>query len=495
MPRIPRIVLSCLLSTVAALAAAAPAAAESALEATPTQLSFAETELDGGGAPPQQPLSFLNGGVDTNVKAVQITGPDASSFKLANDGCSGTILESAHACELQVSFTPVSNGLNNATLELFESNGTIEVPLSGTGVAGTLSAPASLVLPSTLVGQNQSRNLNVAELSAASHVESVQIAGPDAGDFTINFDGCSGATLNTGNTCGLNVEFHPSSPGAKNAQLILAGDASNAPLTIALSGTGAKGPQLTIDAVQALLGDVPVGSSLTHTFTLTNTGDYPMGLQNFMVSGTPLMFPIISDSCSRHEVQPGASCTISVEFRPSTAGIKSASIILISESAGGITAIGIEGNGVAVSSVPGSASLANIPPPAPAAGPPALPASPLPRLIALGAHRAVRLLDTHVIALCPATVVSCQVHSTLVGRRAQGARRGDEISLGSSLFTLAGGHSAIVHARLSSRGAALLRRHHIMSVLATVVITGPDGTAVTRHTRLTLTVSGTTRRV
>lgn len=489
MSRIHRIVVFCLLACVAALSVAAPALAGSALEVTPTQLAFGEAEVDAGGVPAQQ-LSFHNTGVvATNVKVVAITGTDAVDFKLSSDGCSGMQLEPTMSCEVQVTFAPGSGGAKNATLELIESNGSVEVPLSGAGLTGTLSLPTSFELPLTVAGQNQTRFFDVSETGAASHIQSTQISGPDAGSFSIISDGCSGATFYAGNTCGIGVEFHPSSPGTKSAQLVISGDAGNAPVVVSLTGTGAQGPRLSVDSVQALLGDVAVGSSQAHTFTLTNTGDYPLGLQDFMVSGTPLMFVLLSDNCSRHEIAPGASCSITVDFRPDTAGVKSASIILISESADGITAIGLEGNGLLTASAPLT----------PAPGLPASPlnssaplfnATPLPRLIALGSYRVTRAINTHVIAVCPTTVVSCEVHSTLARRFAHRVASAAGVSLGASVFRLAGGHSATVRTHLSRGGVALLRRHHSLRVLATVVITVPDGRAVTRHTRLTLKAKG-----
>jgi len=488
--RIQRIVLLCLLALVAALVPATTAAAESALEATPTQLAFGEAEVDAGGAPAQQ-LSFHNQGiVATNVKAVSITGADAPDFKLSSDGCGGVQLEPTMSCEVQVAFLPGSGGAKSAILTLFESNGSVEVPLSGTGLTGTLALAASFELPLTIAGQNQTRFLSVAETGAASHIQSTQIIGADAGSFSISSDGCSGGTFYAGNSCGIGIEFHPSSPGLKSAQLVISGDAANAPVVVDLLGTGAQGPRLGIDSAQALLGEVSLGSHLAHTFTLTNTGDYPMGLQDFMVSGTPLMFVVLADSCSRHEIEPGASCSITVDFRPSTAGVKFASIILISESVGGITAIGLEGSGVAAASMsatPVAGGLPTVPlnPLAP------LPSTtPLPRLIALASHRVRRAINTNVLAVCPATVISCEVHSRLLAQTlARHAASSAAVSLGASVFTLAGGHSATVRIRLSSDGAALLRRHRSLRVLATVVISVPSGAAVTRHTRLTLKAS------
>jgi hypothetical protein len=487
--RIHRIVLLCLLVGAAALSAATPAFATSALEVTPTQLAFAEAEVDAGSVPAQS-LSFHNAGIlATNVKDISISGADAADFKLSSDGCSGLQLEPTMSCEVLLAFAPTSAGAKSATLELLESNGSVAVPLSGAGVTGTLSAPASIELPLTITGQNQTRFFNVADAGAASHIFSTQIIGPDAASFSISSDGCSGTTFNPGNTCGIGVEFHPSSPGTKSAQLLIAGDAGNAPVAISLSGTGAQGPRLSIDSVQALLGDVLVDSSLAHTFTLTNTGDYPMGLQDFMVSGTPLMFVVLADNCSRHEIEPGASCSITVDFRPSTPGVKAASIILISESVGGITAIGLEGNGLLTSTAPATPTP---PLPASALGPiaPGLNTTPLPRLIALGSYRVRKAINTHVIAVCPATVVSCQVHSTLARALAHRAASAAGVALGTSSFTLAGGHSTTVRTRLSHDGAALLEHQHSLRVLATVVISVPNGAVVRRHTHLTLRARG-----
>src|SRR4029077_9015981 len=205
--------------------------------------------------------------------------------------CSGEVPPTM-SCGLEVRFQPQSPGAKSATLALVESSGTVEVSLSGTGRTGTLSVEAPN-FPLTVVGRSESTQVTVDNADAGTHVDSVEIAGPDASSFSIDNGNCAGNTFGPGNTCGVGLRFSPSSAGQKTAQLVITSDASNTPLIVPLSGVGAEGPRLSVDPQQALLGDVAIGSSVEQTFTLTNTGDYPLGVQGaFVVSGTPLMFPV-----------------------------------------------------------------------------------------------------------------------------------------------------------------------------------------------------------
>ena len=122
------------------------------------------------------------------------------------------------------------------------------------------------------------------------------------------------------NTCGMAIRFQPDSPGPKHAELVISNDGSGGTLSIPLEGEGREGPRFSPSTSQALLGDVPLGSSRAQTFTITNTGDYPLYIQqSFLVSGTPLMFPRTSDTCAGRSVEPGSSCEITVLFQANDA--------------------------------------------------------------------------------------------------------------------------------------------------------------------------------
>jgi hypothetical protein len=194
-------------------------------------------------------------------------------------------------------------------------------------------------------GQNETEEVTIADNgNAAVQVKTVRIVGVDASSFSVQWGNCENDYLSPGNTCTMGIRFEPVALGANHAQLEIASDSSSSPLAIALEGEGLHGPQISMSSRQALLGEVLIGSSTWQTFTLTNSGDYPLGVQQaFLVSGTPLMFPMLSDGCTGQVVMPGATCALTVGFRPTTPGEKDASILLITNSSLPVEVLGIDG--------------------------------------------------------------------------------------------------------------------------------------------------------
>jgi hypothetical protein len=196
--------------------------------------------------------------------------------------------------------------------------------------------------------QNESGELTVFnDPTGATQIESVSISGPDAASFLVQWGNCEHDQLAPGNTCNMSIRFQPVSPGPQHAQVTIVSDSPTSPLVVPLEGVGLYGPRIGLNTDQALLGDVTLGSSTTQAIVLTNTGDYPLGIQQaFRISGTPLMFPILSDTCSGHVLYPSAACSVTVGFAPTTPGEKDASILFITSSPLPITVVGIDGVGV-----------------------------------------------------------------------------------------------------------------------------------------------------
>ena len=158
---------------------------------------------------------------------------------------------------------------------------------------------------------------------------------------------CEHDQLGPSNTCNMSIRFQPVSPGPQHAQLTIDSDSPSGPLVVGLDGVGLYGPRIGLNTDQALLGNVTLGSSASQAIVLTNTGDYPLAVQQaFRVSGTPLMFPILSDTCSGQVVYPNATCAVTVGFTPTTPGEKDASILFITSSSLPVTVVGIDGVGV-----------------------------------------------------------------------------------------------------------------------------------------------------
>lgn len=443
-----------------ALGLCAPAAAqagEAALTPSTNAVAFGPVDIHSG-ASPRQSVQFSDYSASTvTVKSVSIAG--SSTFQVISDGCSDQTLGPEPGwCTVEVSFAPGSGGAQSATLQLDDSEGMVEVPLSGEGITGALSSQqnplAFAAIPYTPAfreGQNETEQATIQNSAdAGTQVGEVRIEGPDASSYDVQYGNCEHALLGPGNTCSVGVQFQPTSPGPKHAQLVITSDSASSPLIVPLEGEGLLGPKITMSSYQELLGEVPLGDSVQHTFTLTNTGDYPLGVQQtFLVSGTPLMFPVLADGCSGQVIRQGASCSVTVGFTPGTVGEKDASLLIITSDPLPVTVVGMSGAGVG--------------PPA-AAPSPAVPE--LPRWLALPSGSptydapAAGMLDTGVIVRCPAHVSECVIDSfiksTVSARMASRPARGAAALLGGTTIRLRGGSAALVRIALSVRARVLL---------------------------------------
>lgn len=349
--------LACLISALGLLAAPSFAAAAGDLTPSPTQLDFGTQGIHQGSTPSQS-VKFENlTGADLNVSSVSIVGVDAAYFASNND-CS--FVMAGTSCDVSVAFNPATPGPKSAEIELVDDNGTVIVPLSGTGATGTLSGSSPSFDPQPYFYGGQGRDANISNLSAFGVASTnATIAGPDAASFSIGFNGCQ-FVVNPGNNCNVGVNFNPSGAGTYNAQLELSNDGTVNPLVIPLSATALAGPHAVISPAQAGFGDVAVGSaSAPKAFTIKNAGDYPLQIQQvFVLSGTPQLFPVSADSCSAHVLSPAASCQLSVEFHPNGTGEREGTVFVITNENGPVTTASFSGSGVP--SPNGAATVAGV---------------------------------------------------------------------------------------------------------------------------------------
>ncbi len=515
------VLLAALVGASPALAGPGPSITESGLAASPSQVEFGQVDLHFGGHP-QQSISVTNESLsEQTITSATITGADAASFQIVQDGCTNATLSPANTCNIELQFRPSERGEKNAVLTLSDGEGTLEVPLSGTSVTGELEAnPSPLsfsALPYSPPGTfgeetpNETRQVNIEDnQNASAQVGSVSITGPDAESFSIQYGDCENDLLGSHNSCDVGVRFQPVSLGAQRAQLVIQSDAPNGPLVIELEGEGLNGPKIVLSSREANLGDVPIGSSAHETFTVSNGGDYPLFIQqSFLVSGTPAMFPVLSDTCSKHIIQPGSSCAFTVGFRPSAQGADSAALLFITNAQPQINVLGIAGTGVPA---PADSPLlmrapAEPPAPAPAAASPSSAAAktsavaPAPLLtVATTAHvytyTVHETLDTGIAARCPEPFSVCYSRSLITTRirsrashpRSRAGTGGTTIPLGFAAATLRSGHSTVVRIPLTRAARALLRRRgHLHATVETVVTAG--GSIVAARSRAVVLIA------
>lgn len=492
-----------------------PLAAQSTLIPSPTLLQFGAVGIHFGGSPQQSVTLSNESSSAVTVMSSSVNGPDSSRFQIVNSGCTGRTIEPGNSCTVEIQFQPGGRGEDSATLDvelLAGGGGPVEVPLTGIGSTGTLAAnPSSLDFSAIPYAQgdheeNQSETeqVNVESQGYGSQIESVSIAGPDASSFSVQYGNCESNQLGSNNSCDEGVRFQPVSPGPKQAELVIKGDSPNSPLVIPLTGEGLLGPTVSVSSSEALLGNVPIGSSTWHTFTVTNSGDYPLFIQqSFLVSGTPAMFPLLSNTCSAQIIVPGASCEFTVGFDPATPGEKDASIVFITNATPQIKVLGIDGVGVQAVTEPATPSPAG----APAVtsiltSPLALESDGVADAGLLRYKRASRVygpagkqsVNAGIDAQCPATVRVCRAESFVVTRvpshpsspTSQGTPH-TAVLLGSALSRLRGGEDVAVQVPLSNGAIALLNQRGRLHATIVILVRAAGVVIAARDQTVTLT--------
>ncbi|MBX3275855.1 MAG: choice-of-anchor D domain-containing protein [Sandaracinaceae bacterium] len=297
------------------------------------------------------------GGVPTEIVAHTFGGTDASEFSIATSTCSGAPLLAGATCRIVVRFTAGAPGDKEATLDV---------------TAGTLTATASLTATSVTIGniaidptandygitpvgmQTGGVTYTVRNTgSSATGALAVAIAGSNPADFPIvsGGDGCSGTTLPGGGECTIAVRFAPVASGARSATLRVSGTPGGV-ATSALSGTGEVPAMFELRPTAADFGTVaaatmmpPGGESSPVNFTLRNVGEATSGAPTVTLRGADSThFTIAANGCSA-PLAAGAECTITLRFRPTSLGTKTARLEVVGAPGGtvvsDITGVGI----------------------------------------------------------------------------------------------------------------------------------------------------------
>lgn len=176
-------------------------------------------------------------------------------------------------------------------------------------------------------------------------VSGVGISGTNASEFALTADACSGKTIARGGSCQVEVRFVPgytTGIGAKSATLRFTDNASDSPQSVPLSGVSqlyvSSGQQPQFSMAPDTLDfphTAPRSHSPTQHFKVTNTGNEPMSVTDVSLAGKdPHQFTLLTGTCAGASVAPGASCLISVQFRPTALGYKNA-LVKIDDNAPG----------------------------------------------------------------------------------------------------------------------------------------------------------------
>lgn len=300
----------------------------------------------------------INGGSDA-LKIGQVVLAPGSPASLTSDSCSNQTIPVAQHCTLSITVTPAVAGQWFTTLTVPSDASVGPNPLT-VNVDGTAATPQALFYPSSLSFAAQggtsettavvwvvADGLTPAAIQTTLHMTSVAIAGAYASSFRVAWDGCSGLSVLATWSCPIAVGFSPRQPGNLTAAATFTDDGDGSPQAVPVTGFGLV-PVASVSPAGVDFGTVVLKSkSNPVTVAVTNTGTSALHMGKESLSGTAKGdYTISSENCQNQTLAPGATCQVTLVFRPSALGARSATLSFTDDAPGSPQAVQLTGTGV-----------------------------------------------------------------------------------------------------------------------------------------------------
>src|SRR5438876_171335 len=212
------------------------------------------------------------------------------------------------------------------------------------GPNATLS-PTSLTFSTQAIGTTSAANTVTLKNTGTAilTISSIAITGTNAGNFAQTHT--CGSSLAAGASCGISVTFRPTASGTRTAAVSISDNAAGSPQKVTLSGIGTTAK---LSPTSLSFGVVAIGTIGTlkppKTVALTNVGTTALSITGIAITGTNVGDFFQSHDCGS-SLAAGASCTISVTFRPTAIGTRRAAVSITDSAAGSPQKVALSGTG------------------------------------------------------------------------------------------------------------------------------------------------------
>lgn len=321
----------------------------------PTALNFGNQTV--GVASGNENVTLYNVG----VMPLTLSGMAAAGDFSVSDGCGSTLAIGAN-CTASVTFTPSANGARTGSLQVSDnapgSPQVVTLTGTGTGAPAVTGLPANLPFASQSVGSTSTAQTVTLTNSGNAPLIITGIAA--SGDFA-ETDTC-GSSVAASGSCTVSVTFTPSVEGSRSGTLTFTDNnnaVSGSTQSVALTGTG-MGPLASLSMTSLTFAAQFVGAtSAAQTVTLTNSGNAGMTITSIAASGD-----FAETNACGSTVAAGGNCTISVTFKPTAGGSRSATLTITDNAPGSPHAVNLTGTGedFSVGVASGSSSSATVSP-------------------------------------------------------------------------------------------------------------------------------------
>jgi hypothetical protein len=277
---------------------------------------------------------------NTGSATLSITSITASGDFSQTNTCGSSLAASA-SCTLSITFKPTATGTRTGVVTITDnaSPATQTVSLTGTGVDAPVVSlsPASLTFPAQRVGTASSAQSVTLKNTGSATLTMTSITA--SGDFSQTHT-CKSSVAVSG-SCTISVTFKPTAVGTRTGAVTITDNASPATQTISLTGTGTA-PAVSLSPASLTFPAQKLNtSSSAQSVTLKNTGSAGLTITSIRASGNFSQ----TNTCGS-SVAAGASCTLSVTFKPTTTGTRTGAVTITDNANPATQTISLTGTGV-----------------------------------------------------------------------------------------------------------------------------------------------------
>src|SRR6266566_2952286 len=179
--------------------------------------------------------------------------------------------------------------------------------------------------------------------ASALLISGITLTGSNSADFNQTSD-CG--SVSAGSTCTISTTFQPTATGPRTATLNVAADGSGSPpQTVSLIGT-AIAPAVTLSLPSvSFTGQQVNTTSAAQVVTLTNSGSGTLSGMSISIAGADSNQFAKTTTCGT-SLNAGAGCTISLTFKPTSTGDKSAAVTTADNASDSPQAVSLTGRGL-----------------------------------------------------------------------------------------------------------------------------------------------------
>jgi hypothetical protein len=284
---------------------------------------------------------LLHSGASQELLLYNLATTTMSIAKIATTGdfshttnCSATLLPDK-ACAIYVTFEPTVAGTRTGALNLTFADAPFaaDVVLDGTGLTHQLVASLTSVSLRTVDNTSTSTAATVTNQAPGTAPVSLTLAGAGFTKTTT-----CGATLDTGKSCQVTITFSPKAVTTYSGTLTVASTVGSQPISLAGTGTPIA---LSLTPSSIAFGAVAVNDDVSQSITVKNPTAIPFNITGVSITGAG--FVVNGNNC-RATLAVGASCTVVVQFAP-TSVTNYSGAATVSDNQGGKHIVTLSGTG------------------------------------------------------------------------------------------------------------------------------------------------------